>query len=340
MGVFSAAKRAFGFGATKKVNNKNKTWTPNTLKVSRSGSFNKGRLGALQKAEQNRLQLRIKNGSNLTIKAQDARLKYARAGCAELKKVIDSEQAGLLTRLGAVGSLGLKGLFMGTKSNIESAKIREADKKVAKAAEAAEQKYRELKASLVKAGIETKEQADKALEEYKKKVQEKKEAVVEAQKASNALKQKQKSNLNSAKWEGYRSLKTNNVNSARKKVEAATAEVREAANNVHALQSESAKKAAALEQLTNGSTNNTTRKQQLRNMLPSNPFEQLTNGSTNNTTRKQQLRNMLPSNRTGNIFKKFSEKNLKNYLRLSSSNSQNLTNAARKELASREENPQ
>lgn len=314
MGVFSAAKRAFGFGATKKVNNKNKTWTPNTLKVSRSGSFNKGRLGALQKAEQNRLQLRIKNGSNLTIKAQDARLKYARAGCAELKKVIDSEQAGLLTRLGAVGSLGLKGLFMGTKSNIESAKMREADKKVAKAAEAAEQKYRELKASLVKAGIETKEQADKALEEYKKKVQEKKEAVVEAQKASNALKQKQKSNLNSAKWEGYRNLKKNNVISARKKVEAATAEVREAANNVQALQSESAKKAAA--------------------------FEQLTNGSANNTTRKQQLRNMLPSNRTGNIFKGFSEKNLKNYLRLSSSNSPNLTNAAKKALALREENPQ
>jgi hypothetical protein len=314
MGVFSAAKRAFGFGATKKVNNKNKTWTPNTLKVSRSGSFNKGRLGALQKAEQNRLQLRIKNGSNLTIKAQDARLKYARAGCTELKKVIDSEQAGLLTRLGAVGSLGLKGLFMGTKSNIESAKMREADKKVAKAAEAAEQKYRELKASLVKAGIETKEQADKALEEYKKKVQEKKEAVVEAQKASNALKQKQKSNLNSAKWEGYRNLKKNNVISARKKVEAATAEVREAANNVQALQSESAKKAAA--------------------------FEQLTNGSANNTTRKQQLRNMLPSNRTGNIFKGFSEKNLKNYLRLSSSNSPNLTNAAKKALALREENPQ
>jgi hypothetical protein len=316
---FSAAKRAFGFGATKKVNNKNKTWSPNTLKVKRNGIFNTGRLGALQKAELSRLQLRLKSGSNQTIKAQDARLKYARAGCDELKKVIDSEQAGLLTRLGAVGSLGLKGLFMGTKSNIESAKMREADKKVARAAEDAERKYRDLKTSLVRAGIETQEQADKALADYRKKVQEKKEAVEESKRASNALKQKQKSNLNNAKWQGYKNLKKNNLDPARNRVETAknkvaeaTAEVKEAASNVQTLQSESAKKIAAVQTLTTGLTN---------------------------STRKQQLYNMLPKNRTGNIFKNFTNTNLKNYLRLASGNSKNLAEAAKRALNSRHEDP-
>ena len=318
MGVLSAAKRAFGFGSTKKANNKNKTWTPNTVKMSRGESFNRGKFGNLQRAELNRLKLRTKTGSNLTIKAQDARLKYARCGCDELKKVIDSEKAGVFTRLGAVGSLGLKGLFMGTKSNIESAKMREADKKVVKAAEAAEQKYKELKESLVKAGIETEEQAKKALEEYRKKVQEKQDAIKEAKKASNALKEKQKSNLNSAKWQGY--LKTNNVVSTRKRVESAknraaeaTAEVKEAARNVQALQSQSAKTAAAV--------------------------QQLTRGGVNNATRKQQLYNMLPRNRTGNVFKNFSNANLTNWLRLNPGNSPNLTRAANNALKSRYEDP-
>jgi murein DD-endopeptidase MepM/ murein hydrolase activator NlpD len=310
MGIFSAAKRAFGL--TKK--NTRPVFNPRNLKVTR-GEVNKGSFGRLNQAERNRMQLRIKSNTNVTVKAKDARIKYAECGCDELKKVIDAEKAGVFSRIGAVGSLGLKALTMSSKSNIESAKIREADKKVAKAAQDALQKYAALKSSLVKAGIETQEEANKAIQVYGQKVREKQEAVDEAKKASNAAKVGYKRNLNSAKYRGYQKIRTNNkAESAKNKVAKATAEVRVASQSAQKLQEEAQKKAEAV--------------------------QLLTSGGVNNVTRKQQLYNKLPKNRSNNskLFTNFTNQNLQNWLRLNSSNT-NLSKAAKRALNLRSEDP-
>ena len=205
-----------------------------------SKTYSKGAFGSLQKATNAQLRARVASGqgANVSLKAKEAMLKYNECGCEELKKRIDAEKAGLFARVGAVKSLGLKALFTGTKGELEAKKLEEANKRVAKASEAAEAKFKEMQDEQVRAGVISRELADKALSEYAAKVKERKNAVEEAKKANNAANAKSKKNLNNAKLKGYKAAnspyKTESAK-ARENVRRATANVNKAASAVKAV---------------------------------------------------------------------------------------------------------
>jgi hypothetical protein len=271
MGILDYFKRKAN--TTKRPNNTTQTtkekaiFNPSSLKTGSffSRTFGKnygtGRFSQLRKATNEALRART-NGSqamNIAAKANAAQEKYNSCGCEDLKKQIDANKAGLLTRLRHG-----KGIFSSaTLGDIKAEELIAADKKVAEATRAAAQKFRQVQEKLVKAGALSQQLADKAIKEYEEKQKTADNAAKNAAKAHKNNVNTRKSKQNNAKWAGK--LATSGNNTSRKNTSIASATRRaasaaaaaEKAKDKAANATADAAAAAPVLRILNGKLNNT-----------------------------------------------------------------------------------
>jgi len=223
MGILDYFKRkANQVNTTKRPNNTtqrttkvNATFNPSSLKTGSwlSRTFGKhygtGRFSQLRKATNQALRART-NGSqamNIAAKANAAQEKYNSCGCEDLKKQIDANKAGLITRL-----IHGKGIFSSaTLGDIKAEELIAADKKVAEATRMASLKFKMVQDKLVRAGALSQQMADDAIKAYEKKQKDADDAAKNAAKAHKNNVNMRKSRQNNATRTGKLALSKNNT---------------------------------------------------------------------------------------------------------------------------------
>jgi hypothetical protein len=254
----TTAKRANN--TIQKTTKLNRTFTPSnvrpnswlTRKFKNYGVkyYGFGPFAQLHKRSNQALRART-NGNkaaNIAAKANEAQEKYNRCDCEGLKKQIDANKAGLITRI-----LHGKGIFSSaTLGDIKAEELIEADKKVAQATRAAAQKFKGVQERLVKVGALSRQMADDAIKAYEDKRDTAIQAAKNAEEAHKRNISARKRRANTAKWNG-KGLPPKNasVASATRRAAAAAVAAEKAKNVAQNATAEAAHTAAHVEAIRN-----------------------------------------------------------------------------------------